>query len=250
MIVDILYQDQTWIIFAMFFIAAFIKGATGLGFSTLCMAMLALYIGVKEALPLVLIPSLVSNMFVMKGAGYFKETLKQFWLLLAFSIPGVFVGLSFLVWFDPSMTSIALGGVLISYVLFAFLHPDFRLPASFEKPLAPFVGLLTGVVNGLTGSQVMPVMPYLLSMNLSVNRFIQAINCSFSLSSVMMVIGLANLGYLNWEAAIISLIGLIPVGIGVRIGATVREILLPDTFKRIVLFALLFMGVGLCLKHL
>ena len=57
------------------FIAAFLKGITGLGFSTICLGMLANIIPLPVAIPMVIIPSLSSNVIVMVQAGHFRPTL-------------------------------------------------------------------------------------------------------------------------------------------------------------------------------
>ena len=43
-------------VLATYMFAATAKGITGLGFSTTCLPILALFLGLKEALPLVIIP--------------------------------------------------------------------------------------------------------------------------------------------------------------------------------------------------
>lgn len=96
--IDILSSYPLWPIIGACFAAAFIKGLTGLGFSTTCLALLTLSIGLKPALPLVLIPSLYSNLIVMRQAGHFKETITQFWPLLIMTVPGIFIGLFILSW--------------------------------------------------------------------------------------------------------------------------------------------------------
>ena len=80
------------IIACAYFIAAFVKGATGLGFSTSALPILALGIGLKAAMPLVIIPSLVSNSIIMAQAGHFRETLQRFWPMFVATLPGLVVG--------------------------------------------------------------------------------------------------------------------------------------------------------------
>lgn len=67
--------------FIAFFIASFLKGLTGLGFSTLCLGFLVVFLDLKLAIPLVVLPSLSSNIMVMVEAGRFLEALKRFWPL-------------------------------------------------------------------------------------------------------------------------------------------------------------------------
>ena len=238
------------IIAAAFFFAAFAKGTTGLGFSTTCLPFLVYAIGLKAALPLLIIPSLASNVIVMRDAGYFKETVSRFWPLFLTALPGVVLGLWLLDSVDGKLAAAVLGLVLVAYCLFALANPHLRLPTNLEKPLAPLVGFSTGIFNGLTGSQVMPVLPYLLSLNLEPNRFVQAINCSFTLSSLVMAAGLAKLGLMTIETAVISICGLALVWAGIKLGTRVRSMLAPEVFRVIILVFLMVLGMRLAVRWL
>jgi hypothetical protein len=55
-------------IFITFLFATFLKGTAGLGFATTCLGIMASYLDVRLAIPLVVIPSLVANDFVMFDA--------------------------------------------------------------------------------------------------------------------------------------------------------------------------------------
>ncbi|MEM8971536.1 MAG: sulfite exporter TauE/SafE family protein, partial [Pseudomonadota bacterium] len=141
-----------------------------------------------------------------------------------------------------------LGVVLVAYCLFALANPNLRLAANLEKPLAPIIGFTTGILNGLTGSQVMPVLPYLLSLNLEPNRFVQAINFSFTLSSLVMAAGLTKLGLMTLETATISACGLVLVWAGIKLGTRVRSMLSPELFRAIILVFLMLLGASLAVR--
>ena len=238
------------IIAAAFFFAAFAKGTTGLGFSTTCLPFLVYAMGLKAALPLLIVPSIASNIIVMREAGHFKETVWRFWPLFVMALPGVVIGLWLLDSIDAKLAAAVLGLVLVTYCIFALANPHLRLPTGLEKPLAPFVGFATGILNGMTGSQVMPVLPYLLSLNLEPNRFVQAINCSFTLSSVIMAAGLAKLGLLTLETALISACGLVLVWAGIKLGSRVRNLLSPEVFRVTILVFLMVLGASLAIRWL
>ncbi|MBT5416299.1 MAG: sulfite exporter TauE/SafE family protein [Rhodospirillaceae bacterium] len=228
---------------AAYFYAAFVKGLTGLGFSTSCIAWLVLAFGLHEALPLLIVPSVASNLMVMAEAGHVRETARRFWPLYLGLLPGLLLGLWLLGHIDPQTGAAILGVVLIGYSLFALARPDIVLAPRLERPLGPPTGFLTGLVNGMTGSQVMPVLPYFMALRLDPSRFVQAINISFTLSSLVMVLGLSRLGLMTWEAAAISTAGIVPVFFGVRLGAKVRRRLSPDQFRLAVLALLAVLGV-------
>ena len=178
----------------------------------------------------------------MSQASEFKITLKQFWPLYIAQVPGVFLGLLLLIWLAPYISTAILGIALIIYCWFALANPEFLLPNRLRNRLAFPTGFLTGFVNGFTGSQVMPLLPYMLSLGLSPSHFVQAINCSFTLSSVLMALGLLRLELITLEIALISIMGIIPVYIGTKIGGKTREHLNSAVFRKLVLISLILMG--------
>ncbi|MDW5377902.1 sulfite exporter TauE/SafE family protein [Halomonas sp. HP20-15] len=233
------------IIACAYLVAAFVKGATGLGFSTSALPILALGLGLKSAMPLVIIPSLISNAIVMVQAGHFRETTKRFWPMFVATIPGLLLGLAVLDLIDSLVAGAILGMVLIGYGTFTLFRPGRPIPDSLGRKLAPLSGFLTGMINGMTGSQVMPVLPFLLALRLDPQRFIQTINISFSLSSIVMALGLSKLGLMTLETIWISLAGLIPVYLGTKLGGFVRQRMDAETFRKVILLMLIAFGVVL-----
>jgi hypothetical protein len=239
---------QLTIVTAAFLFAAFVKGVTGLGFSTTALPFLVYTLGIKDALPLLIIPSITSNLIVMRDAGQIRPAAFRFrWLYLPV-VPGIVLGLWLLNWLDPIVSSAVLGIALISYCAIAWLQPNFRMGSKIAKALEIPVGFTTGLINGVTGSQVLPVLPFFLSLQLERNMFIQAINVSFTLSSLVMAAGLWKLGLMTLHSVEVSLLGLAAVLIGVRFGSRVRSWLSPAAFRSAVLIILTVLGVGLVVR--
>jgi uncharacterized protein len=228
---------------AAFFFAAFSKGITGMGFATTCLPIIALTMGLEVALPLVLVPSVTSNIIVQIEVGHFRESIRRFWPMLIAGMIGVAMGLALLTWMEARLAAAVLGVVLIVYGMFALNTPNLTLPAQYEKPLGPVTGLATGIINGLTGSQLMPVLPYLMALHLDRERFVQAINCSFTLSSIVMAIGLSKIGLMNTETALVSTLGIVPVWVGLKLGGKIRRRLAPELFRKLVIYMLMASGV-------
>ena len=240
-----LHGWQIIAILATYLFAATAKGVTGLGFSTTCLPILALLIGLKEALPLVIIPSIYSNIIVMRQAGRFGETLGRFWPMLLSLLPGLALGLWTLAYIDGRLAGAILGVMMLVWCGFTFTKPELSIAAHWERPLAPFSGFITGMINGVTGSQVMPMVPFLMMLRMERNLFIQAANCSFTLSSLIMVLGLVKLGLFTWEDVVISAIGVLFVTFGVSMGAAIRHRLSETLFRNSILIILSLMGLGL-----
>ena len=231
-----------------FFFAAFAKGITGMGFATTCLPLIALPLGLEFALPLVLVPSVASNIIVQVEVGHFRETMCRFWSMVLAAMIGVAIGIYLLSVLETRIASALLGVVLIVYGVFALRTPDIRLPPHMETPLAPLAGLTTGLINGMTGSQLMPVLPYLMSLKLDRERFVQAINCSFTASSLVMAAGLSQIGLMDWERVLVSMLGIVPVWLGLKLGSPVRQKISPDLFRTLVILMLMASGVLLMVR--
>lgn len=232
-------------ILATYLLAALVKGVTGLGFSTTCLPFLAMIVGLKEALPLVIIPSVSSNLMVQYRAGHFKETVLRFWPMLLATLPGLVLGLWAFSIVDGKQAGGALGVILLLWCAFSLAKPDLQVPMRLEKTLSPISGFFTGLVNGVTGSQVMPSVPYLMSLHLDRNLFVQAANCSFTLSSIVMAFGLGRLGLFSESAVILSAVGTLAAYFGLSLGDKVRGALSPERFRLAVLLMLIVIGLSL-----
>jgi len=234
------------LVFATFSFAAFLKGTAGLGFATTCLGLMASYLDVRLAIPLVVVPSLVSNGMVMIDAGGFIPILRRFWVMYLSALPGLWLGLWLLGESDTTLPRAVLGAAMFLYGCWGLWG---RRQTMSEKPwVAGPVGLATGLVNGLTGSQVMPILPYLMSLNLTKDELVQAINTSFTFASLVMLAGLNRLGLFTMEIGVISAIGIVPVTAGIWLGGRVRRLLPEETFRRIVLTLLMVLGAGLMIR--
>jgi uncharacterized membrane protein YfcA len=239
--------DHNQIALAIFglFLAGFVKGAAGIGYSTTALPFLAFAIGIEKAMPLVLVPSIASNLFVMFDAGHFRGMVRRFWPLYVATIPGLIIGLAGLYYVDKQTAAAVLGGVIVVYAIYALAKPTLSLSPKFERPLLAPVGVINGVVNGLTGSQMMPMMPYMLSLRLPPDQLVQATNIAFTLSSLVMMAGLAQIGFLTFEVLVLSCSALIPAFLGVRLGTIIRRRISAETFRKVVLVLLFGLGSSL-----
>lgn len=232
------------LVMSAFFAASFLKGVTGLGFSTICLPILSFYIEPGVAISLVIIPSLLSNFIVMRQSGRFTQTLKRFWKVYLSALPGLFIGVYLLSSLESAVSRTVLGVVLTLYSVGALFNSgNNNLSDRLASLLLVPVGLITGLINGLTGSQIMPVLPYMLSLKLDKDTFVQAVNQSFTFSSLVMLLLLSKYEFITTSSLVISISGAIFVFLGVWAGGYVRDFLPIKMYKQIVLIMLLVTGV-------
>ncbi|MEM7525174.1 MAG: TSUP family transporter, partial [Pseudomonadota bacterium] len=196
------------------------------------------------------LPSLASNVAVMIGAGGLGAALRRFWPLYLGAVVGVGAGVILLGRAEEGGPAALLGAALIAFAAFSLGRPHWRLAPALGRRLAAPTGLATGLVNGLTGSQVMPVVPYLMALRLERVAFVMAVNLSFTLSSLVMLAGLAHLGLVTGWGVLLSALGVPVVFAAVAIGARLRRRLPEAAFRKAVLSMLALAGLSLILGAL
>ena len=231
-----------FVIFSLI-LSAFIKGSLGLGFSTICLAILVNVIELKTAISIVVLPSLLSNIIVLIEAGNIKVSLKTFATMVLAGIPGMLLGLQVLRQSDNTVSIAVLATVLIIYGCWGWANHQFTINDKHIPKLNPFVGFITGGVNGATGSQIFPVMPYLLSLNISKDVLVQTINLSFTLNSLIMLSFLYSMNTLDIDSIAKYSVGVIPVALGVWLGGKVRKQIPEERFKRTVMALIVCLGL-------
>jgi len=236
------------IVYSTFFAGAFIKGLTGLGFVSLCLPVIALFIKLEEAIPLVVLPSLLSNVIMIYQTGRLKQSLRRFWLLYISALPGIYAGVLILNMVGNYAAKIILGVVSIAYSLLLLLKIEISIPEKNERILSVPVGLTNGFLNGLTGTQIIPMLPYLLSLKLDRNGMINAINLGFTLSIIVLLIIFGKFDLISLETLKYSIVGVIPVAAGIYLGGKLRHKISEERFKLAVLIILIIRGVNLILN--
>ncbi len=227
------------------FVAGIVKGGTGLGYTTCAIPFVVPAVGLRAAMVVVLAPAIATNLGVAASAGHLGETWRRFYPFYLATLPGIGCGVLILSVCDPSLATRALGTSVLLYAVIALLRPGLALRPRLATRLQGPAGFANGVVTGLTGSQVMPLLPYMMSLKLEPDRFVQAVNLSVLLSTVVLGAALTLFGTVDagWFAA--SLAAIVPALVGVSIGTSLRRLISAEWFRIIVLLALLAMGVML-----
>ncbi len=243
-------MDVSLIVFAIsgLFVAGIIKGATGIGYSSCALPFLAASLGLKAAIVLLVVPAMASNVAVLFSTGSLEVAVKRFWPLYLATLPGILAGVMLLMWADKRIPVQILGVIISAYAIQAWLRPSFSLQPGTARAAQVPVGLLNGLLTGFTGSQVMPLMPYMLSLKLDSALFVQAVNIAVVIASVFLGIGLWASGLMSVPELGLSVLAVVPALLGVQIGNWARCHIPQTHFRSIVLAVLLLIGISLLIK--
>jgi uncharacterized membrane protein YfcA len=226
----------------IFFLAGMVKGLLGLGLPTVAMGLLGLAMPPVQAAALLLVPSLVTNVWQLLAGPRFAALVRRLWPMMLAIVIGTLAGSGIITGTVSSAASMALGIALFLYGLVGLLKPQLRIPPAVELWAGPLVGAVTGVVTGATGVFVIPAVPYIGSLGLDRDDLVQALGLSFTVSTLALAAGLALHGALPLAASGISLLAVLPALVGMWFGGWLRLRVRPETFRRGFFIGLLILG--------
>ena len=102
-------------IIGTFLLAGAVKGLIGLGLPTVSLALLTVAIDLPHAMALLLVPSLVTNLWQALAGGRAREILLRIWPFLLMATVTVWVGATALTRVDLHLLSALLGALLVIY---------------------------------------------------------------------------------------------------------------------------------------
>ena len=225
--------------------AGITKGAVGLGLPLTAIAVLTTPMGLREAVPLIIVPVLITNAWQMTRGGMPVSLFKRFWTMIVPLGIGAWSGTVLLFVIDETLVGALLGAVIIVYSLVNIFALRFRIPAEHERWYSPGVGLLSGLLTGLTGSVGGPVAIYFQALGLDRETFLRAASLAFFLTALPWGGTLIAEGALTLEAAAIGSAALLPSFAGMWVGRKIGERLSQEVFSKGVFGFLILVGANL-----
>jgi uncharacterized membrane protein YfcA len=224
-----------------FLVAGLIKGALGIGLPTVVMGLLSLFMPPAEAAALLVVPAIGTNMWQMSAGPALGALLRRFATMIAAIFVGTFLTIGLLTRTGAAAAAI-LGAVLAAYGVYGLTARRFHVPRSAERWASPLVGLVTGMLTGATGVYVIPTVPYLTSLALDREEFVQAIGIAAFVCPLALGLALAAQGEFPAQVATTSLLALVPALAGMYVGQRLRRRLPGATFMRAFFIGLVVLG--------
>ena len=190
-----------------------------------------------------MLPSLVTNLWQAFAGGGLLAVLRRLWAFqLALAVATVVASAALTVIATSVLTAV-LGVSIALYGAVGLAAPPWPAPGRWERPLSPAMGLITGIVTGMTGSFVMPAVPYLQALGLPHDRLVQAMGLTFLVATLALAAGLGGRGLIPEKLAALSAIALPPALIGMEIGRRIRGRLSERRFRQALFGSMLLLGL-------
>lgn len=247
---DLILPDLTLILLVAFAFAVGggVKGIVGLGLPTIAMAVMANVVALRTAVGILIIPLLISNLWQIVQVGAVGALARRFGLLNAAASVGLWIGTEILFAVDPRWMQAALGTLLIANAGLQVTGGVPMIPRRHETALSIPVGLVSGVIGGMTGSQGIVIAVYLASLNLTRDEYVQGIGLSFFLTGLIWAAAIWFNGGITAETLPLSAVALVAALAAMAFGTKIRRHLPQARFRQAVFIAMALMGANLIRK--
>ena len=233
------------IVMLVFLLAGGVKGVVGLGLPTVAVAVLSAVFGLEAALPLLVIPSFVTNVWQGAIGGRALALFRRFGVALAIIPITTWIGYHYIFTAAPAMMERALGVILLVYAGASLATFRFAVPPGAEPVLTPLLGVVNGLVTGVTGTFTTPLVMYLEALGLERDELVQMMGIAFSVSTAGLAAVLLLHGAYRLDAGYVSAAAVVPAVAGMAAGARLRSRLTPAAFRKWLLVALALLGFKL-----
>jgi hypothetical protein len=217
------------------FLGGLVKGSIGFGFPALAVPLLSLIIGPREAVVMLSVSVVVTNIDnVRRGIAEWRSLR----LVLPYFIVGIVcvpLGVFFLRSGSPDLVRLVIGLVVIAYLgVQRFLPNMSNLGAPARRGIGAGLGFLAGFLAGMANLPGPVSIIYFSMFRLSKNAFIFVINAFNTLTVSSAIITFAASGEYTPSALTRAALALVPVYVGFWTGVRLRERLSGERFFRLV----------------
>lgn len=239
----------TALVLFVFFLAGIIKGVVGFGLPLFAISVLASVISLPAAIAANVGPSFVTNVRQALRGPYLLALIKRLWPFLLPAIALTWVGIAIQVRVNPAYPGLVLGMLAVAFAIIRLSKVQMRLNPEHEKLTGVLVGMVNGVVTGITGIFVLPGGLYIQALGLSRDELVQALGLLFMVSTVAVGGIFIAKSLVSPQLAVLSVLAIVPALAGMRIGEALRSRLSEAMFSKLFLGGIAIIGVSLILRN-
>jgi uncharacterized protein len=252
MLIHTLYFEHASIVAAVvcsLIVAGLLKGLIGVGMPIVALPLLSLFIDIKSAVMLLSMPLIFSNVPQALEGGKTGRCLMQLMPVILGMIPGLFLGVRVLLALNANPAEIIAGLVVMGVGGVTLLAPKLQLQPRLVLPTGITFGFFGGILGGMAAMSGPLVFIFLLAKGLRGKAFTKEASLFLVVSSTGLLAILLTAGrQFSWLDVSVSMAAMLPVVLGMYVGQHLRDKIAPETFKKLVLIAVIAAGAEL-LRH-
>lgn len=231
-------------------LAGLVKGLVGFALPLIMVSGLSSIMEPKLALAGLMIPVVFTNALqtLRQGLAPALSAIREFWRYLLVVSVAILVAGQGAALMPDRVFYFFLGVPVVVLSLIQLFGVQIRIPVSYRRSAEWVIGLISGIMGGITGTWGPTTVLYLLAIEVPKHKQMVVQGVIYGIGSVMLVIAHLKSGILNVQTAPFSAALLPPALIGMWIGFQLQDRMDQARFKRITLIVLTIGGLNLLRK--
>lgn len=243
---------ETYLLIAAcaFLFAGTIKGLIGLGLPTTVLGILAQFADPRQAIALLLLPILLSNLWQIYRGKMLAGTFKKLWPFCVTMCVLIYISTQFAATFSTGLLTLIVGVVIVVFVVTNVFVKSLQISEKRDRAYQVGLGSVAGIMGGITSLWAPPVVMYLFSKNLSKDEFVASVGLLLMSGCIPLLAGYVTAGLTTPSLLLYSLLMVIPTLIGFSLGEYARSFLKAEQFRKILLVVFFVLGINLIVTQL
>jgi uncharacterized protein len=235
---------------AVLIIGGVVKGVLGVGLPLVLVPLIAHFLGLPIAVALLSVPIVVTNVGQALEGGRTRAAVYRLVPILGPLIVGTVLGVHLLVSANRRALDIGAGTSFVVLAAVLLLLRRVRVHRRAERWVGPVVGLLAGVLGGVTAMFGPPLIAYQIGLGADPNTFVKNMAILALTASSTLLVTLGGAGALTGADLLVSAAAIIPIQLGMPLGRWLRRRVPPGVFRAIVLCTLAWAGLDMLRRGL
>ena len=229
-------------------LGAFVKSVTGMGYPLLAVPIIALALGIEDAVVIVSGPNAVANFVLCWQARGGRGDTRDLPVFVGTAFVGAFLGTFLLVTLPEDPLLVFLAFTIVVYVVNFLRSPELRLQPATTRRWSPVVGSVAGVMQGALGVSGPVVGAWMHGYRLTSQAYVFSVTMIFGVAGSVQLVLLTLSGRYTGDRLVVAALALVPVLLMVPVGTRSRARLGGRGFDRAVLGVLLASGAALVVR--
>jgi uncharacterized membrane protein YfcA len=229
-------------------LGGFVKGSLGVGLPMVAVPLLSLMLPGHEAIAIMVVPVLASNSWQAWESGVRREEIRRFMpLIITLVIATVATARMTLSLSDRTLTAMIALAVLVAVALMVW-QPVLNVAPASERRWGAAVGLLSGLMGGVSSLTGPLILSYLMAIRLPRDTFVGTISVIYLAAAVPLYVAMFWHGKIGLEDVAWSTAALAPVWVGLTAGRACRHRLSERAFRGVLQAFLVAVCLALLLR--
>lgn len=229
---------------------ALVKAVTGLGYPVIAVPLIALVLGVEEAVVIVALPNFAANVYLCWESRAARSQTRDLGRLVGVGVLGAVLGTVLLVQLPEEPLLIALAVMVLVFVVVFLRRPDLSLSPTATRRGAPFVGAVIGVMQGAVGVSGPVVATWVHGYRLAPTAYVHMVTFIFGVTGFAQIVVLAVQQQFTGGRLLGAAVAASAVAVATPVGLRLRRRLAGPVFARVVLVVLAVSAVSLLAEAL